>query len=183
VVDTSTLTIAAGGLLDIKTSTVIVRQPNFPALYGYLANGYDGAGGPWAGPFNNSVGTITSSTAANDPTHLTAVGIVDNSEAHYTTFAGVDVSGFTEALITYAYYGDANLDGIVSGADFALIGTGSGWYHGDFNYSGTVDAADYDLFYTSYQAVGQGPLPEPGLSALLLAGGASILSFRRLRSK
>jgi hypothetical protein len=180
VVDALTLTISSGGVLDIQDNVVIVRLPDFPALYSALLNGYDG--GTWAG-HSLTGGNIVSSVAASDPTHLTAVGIVDNSEAEITTFHGRDVSAFTEALIQYTYYGDANLDGDVNQADYSLMGTGFGWYHGDFNYSGSVDAADYALFNASFQALHPGePIPEPGLSALFIIGAASLFSSRPPRS-
>src|SRR5262245_25902875 len=47
VIDTITLTISAGGVLDIQSNVVIVRLPNLQAIYDSLVNGYDG--GTWAG--------------------------------------------------------------------------------------------------------------------------------------
>ena len=173
VLDTNTLSITGNGALNMKDNALIVRLSPFTTIYGYVVSGY--GGGTWTG------NGINSSTAANDPTHLTALGIIDNSEAHYTTFVGHSLAPAAETLVAYTYYGDANLDGDVDQTDFALMGTGFGWYHGDFNYSGTVDAADYDLFNASLQALHPAPLPEPGALGMLAAGSVMLLRRRTLR--
>jgi len=173
IVDLNFLVIAPGGTLHIENNTVIVRTSAFNTIYGYVVSGYNG--GTWDG-----VG-INSGTAASDPTHLTAVGIIDNAEAQYTSFQGVALGPAAESLVTYTYYGDANLDRDVTLADLALIGTGSGWYHGDFNYDGAVDAADYDLFYTSLQALHPEQIPEPGSLALVAMGVTGLLLRWRTR--
>lgn len=172
-IDTITLSISPGGILNLAQYALIVRSSPFNSIYGYVVTGYNG--GTWTG-FG-----INSSTAASDPTHLTALGIIDNSEAHYTTFRGRSLAPAAETLVAYTYYGDANLDGDVNQADFALIGTGFGWYHGDFNYSGTVDGADYDLFNTSLQALHPGQVPEPGALGMLAAGAVTLLRRRTRR--
>ncbi len=174
VLQTGTVTISGNGVLNLKNNALIVQASPFNRIYGYVVAGFNG--GAW-----NGVGAINSSTAAEDPLHLTALGIIDNSEAHYTTFAGRALTFGTESLVVYTYYGDANLDGDVTLADFALIGTGLGsnpWYHGDFDYSGTVDGTDYDLFNASFQALHPGQVPEPGSAALMAAAVASF-GFRR----
>ena len=59
----------------------------------------------------------------------------------------------------YTYVGDANLDGQVTGDDYAGIdfnvGTGAdGWFNGDFNLDGAVTGDDYSPIDF---AVGQTP--------------------------
>ena len=54
--------------------------------------------------------------------------------------------------IKYTLLGDANLDGAVNGADFAIMATNfnkavlaghSGWDEGDFNYDGSINGSDF----------------------------------------
>ena len=165
-----TITIAPTGTLDITSNALIAYSTPFSTIYDYVVTGFNG--GTWDG-FG-----INSSTAANDPEGLTALGIINNAEANYTEFQGVSLSLGTETLVAYTYYGDANLDGDVTAADLALMGTGSGWYHGDFNYDGAVDAFDYDLYNSSFDTLH--PVPEP-TSATLVVGGAVLLFSRRRR--
>ena len=173
VIETSTLTIAPTGILDIRDNALIVRTGNFATILGYVTTGFSaGPNGYWDGP------GINSSTAATDPLRLSGVGIIDNSEAHLPTFEGRSTLLNTEILVKYAAYGDANLDGFVNNLDVALMGsgTGIGWYHGDFNYDGVVNAVDYALLNAALPE----QLPEPGSMGLLLAG-AAIAGSRRSR--
>ena len=177
VVVTGTISIAPTGFVDLLSAVLIVQSTPFSTVYGYVVNGF--GGGTWLGDSGSEPGGgIGSSTAANDPEALTAVGIINNAEANYTEFHGVSLSLGTETLLAYTYYGDANLDGDVTAADLALMGTGSGWYHGDFNYDGAVDASDYDLYNSSFETLH--PAPEP-TSAILVIGGAVLLCSRRRR--
>lgn len=70
------------------------------------------------------------------------------------TFDGQTVDA-TSALVKYAYYGDANLDGVVNAIDFNIMATNYGlsgkiWTDADFNYDGTVDDADAALLEANY---------------------------------
>ena len=171
VLDTNTISIAPTGIFDVKDNAVIVRLTPFATVYSYLVTGYNG--GLWTG-FG-----INSSTAANDSQHGTGVGIINNAEAHYTTFEGHALAPAAESLVKYAFYGDSNLDGQIDSADFALFGTGTGWYHGDFNYDGVVNGADVALLNAGYHELYPGsPLPdvpEPGTLALALVGGMGLI--------
>ena len=75
-----------------------------------------------------------------------------------------DSSG--DVLIKYTYFGDANLDGTLNGADYQQIDMGfgmglTGWQNGDFNYDGVINGADYALLdntFNQISATGASPL-------------------------
>jgi autotransporter-associated beta strand protein len=154
-------------------------------------------GGHW-----NGTSGITSSLAASDPKHLTAVGVATG----LSSFENVSVSS-SDVLVKYTYYGDANLDGQVNSSDYTLIdagylsgGTLTGWQNGDFNYDGVINGSDYTLIDNAFntqgaqflsqiasptsQVAGTGTssaVPEPATLGLLAFGTAALLGRRRLR--
>ncbi len=96
---------------------------------------------------------VTSSAAAADPRHLATLGVSADTppggSALFTTFDGVAVPA-AAVLAKYTVYGDANLDGVVNGADYLRVDAGyvgrlAGWANGDFNGDGAVDGSDYTL--------------------------------------
>jgi hypothetical protein len=163
VTEMSSLSLTGSGTLDLNNNDLIIHNGNLTAVTGYIKSGY-GSGGNWQG-----VG-IASSTAADDPTHLTSLGTILNTNRLgapiYTTFDGQSaVAG--DVLVKYTYYGDANLDGQVDGSDYTLIDNGfnnhlTGWYNGDFNYDGTVDGSDYTLIDNAFNTQSS-PLAEIAL--------------------
>jgi hypothetical protein len=176
VVVTSTLSIATGGTLDLTGNDMIVSGGNIGAVSGLAAAGYDLAGGGnWTGP------GLTSSMAAANTTHLTALAVVENDQdgpTLDTTFDGVAVNP-GDVLVKYTLVGDANLDGHVDGSDYSLIdagfasgGTLTGWYNGDFNYDGQIDGSDYALIDNSFNnqpAVGIPSIGAADISAQVAA--------------
>ena len=136
---------------------------------------------------------IVSSYAANDARHLTAVGVANGFTG---TFDGVTISP-GDVVAKYTYYGDANLDGSVSSADYTRIdagflshGTLTGWANGDFNYDGVVNGSDYTLIDNAFNMQGASlaaavasptletsSVPEPAGVMVLVAG--VLLSRRR----
>ncbi len=134
----SSLTINPGASLDLGNNSLIIDYGNaadpIATIRGYITSGDDG--GHW-----NGTG-IDSSAAAGTSNY--GVGYAD----------GVDgvVSGLISGQIevAYALYGDANLDGLVSGDDFTILSTNLGkqetaWDKGDFNYDGLVTGDDFSL--------------------------------------
>ena len=171
VVDTTPFpTLPPTGKFNLQNSALIARGNPFAQIYGYVVSGYNG--GTWDG-FG-----IWSSVAAADPDQIKAVGCISNAEAGYASFYGHATAAGTEVFALGSYYGDANLDGLVNAADYALITLGgTDWYHGDFNYDGVVDAADLTLINHTVVVLAA---PEPG-SAALLGLGALLLAARRRR--
>jgi hypothetical protein len=158
-------TLANQGTLDLTNNSMVI-QPG--ADIGSITAQVQAAfnGGAWNG--TSTGGVITSSTAANDSTHLTAIGIATG----LTSFDGLTVDP-GDILLKYTYYGDANLDGSVDGSDYTLIDAGynadqgylaanpggtalpaTGWQNGDFNYDGVVDGSDYTLIDNGFNTQG-----------------------------
>ena len=75
-------------------------------------------------------------------------------------------------LVKYTYYGDADLDGQVTTADFttmaAHFNSAGVWSQGDFNYDGVINALDFNALASNFGSTLPGPgpafgalLPEP----------------------
>src|SRR5688572_9214037 len=100
-----------------------------------------------------------------------------------------------DVLVKYTYFGDTNLDGRVSIADYLAIDRGfargsTGWANGDFDYSGAIDGTDFFLIDQAF--LGQGSalngtsagaapsaaaaVPEPSILCLLIG---TLLALRR----
>jgi autotransporter-associated beta strand protein len=183
------------GKLDLSNNSLTITTASLATISSELAAGYNG--GAWNG--SGAVPEIVSSAAANDTTHLTALGVMQNG---------------TGVLVKYTYYGDADLNGHVDGSDYSIIdnsalqeaGTGmpiSGWANGDFNYDGVVDGSDYTLIDNAYntqgaelaaaevasttaQIAGLGAtsaVPEPATLGLLGIGVLGILGRRNRRHR
>jgi arabinogalactan endo-1,4-beta-galactosidase len=172
---------ASGSQLDIADNKLLVAGGNIGTASGAIYSGLAGLiqsahnGGAWNGP-----GITT--RIAEAATGLTSLGIATAADAGYTggTFGGVSVSP-SDVLIMYTYAGDANLDGIISGDDYAAIDfnvavpAASGWSNGDFNYDGILSGDDYSAI--DFNIVAQGApfptgstavvaVPEPAVAAI-----------------
>ena len=173
------IAVFSGSTLDLGTAGLILHETSLTVATAQVAAGY--AGGTWAGT------GITSSAAAADARRLTAVGVVQDvttpggSTALYPTFAGQPAAA-TDVIARLTYYGDANLDGVVNGADYARIdagynghGTLTGWANGDFNYDGRVDGSDYTLIDNAFNAQASALTPPPnGIVAASTAEVAAV---------
>jgi hypothetical protein len=130
-------------------------------------------------------GGIISSAAAADTTHLTALGSLLNTNtstvpasAYYNTFDSVTVAA-TDVLVKYTYIGDANLDGVVSSVDYAMIDNGwllklTGWSNGDFNGDGAVNASDYTLIDNAFNTQGASLAAEIARPAKQIASARQV---------
>ena len=159
--------------LDLSSSGPGNGINNLTTVTARVAQGY--GGGTW-----NGSGGIVSSAAAADPTRTTAVGVIQNDQGGSPLYTAANpFDGYTpgpdDTLVKYTYYGDANLDGKVDGADYGQIDAGflsggalTGWFYGDFNYDGVVDASDYTLIDNGFNLQG------PSLSAAVAVPTAEL---------
>ena len=135
------------------------------SIYTQLKTGFNAHTGYW----NGSTGII-STAAANDTTRLTTLGYRTGG----TAFDGLNTTS-NDVLVKYTYYGDANLDGTVNGADYQQIDNGfgshlTGWQNGDFNYDGVVDGSDFSLIDNTFNQVNAS-----GATALAITAGSADL--------
>jgi autotransporter-associated beta strand protein len=170
----SNLTIAPGAVVDITNQHLVIANASIGAITSDVAAAYNN--GAWNGS-SAAVAMITSSTAAADTSHLTAVGVATG----LTSFEGQNVSS-SAVLVKYTYYGDANLDGHVDGTDYSRIDNGylsqgalTGWYNGDFNYDGVINGSDYTLIDNAYNTQGAAIAAEEATATAQIAGGASAV--------
>ena len=152
---------SSSGTLDLGRNDLDVTGQSLLSVDNLVKSAY--SNGTWAGP------GITSTAAATDTTHLTALAVIANNNGGpnplYGTggtlgssFDGIQ-PGATDILVKYTYYGDTNLDGKIDGGDYSRIdaayGTSlTGWYNGDFNYDGIIDGSDYTLIDNAYNTQG-----------------------------
>jgi hypothetical protein len=175
--------LSIAGKLDLNNNALVVHNSSLGATTAMVVSGYN------SGSWNGSTG-ITSTAATSDGSHLTALGVIQNSVDGTTTgsvlhgtFEGQ--SGFvaTDVLVKYTYYGDANLDGKVDGSDYSRIdstflteqssGPMSGWFNGDFNYDNVVDGSDYTLIDNAFNSQGAMIAAQIAVPTAQIAGGGA----------
>ena len=192
-----TLSISGTSVLDLQSNDLIVSNDGLSSVSTLVQQGY--ASGQW-----NGVGAIISSSAAQDSTHLTALGVIQNTLDGTTTggllYGNGTLLGLfdgysplkTDVLVKYTYYGDTNLDGAVDGTDYGRLDsasladqsnptTATGWYNGDLNYDGVVDGSDYTLIDNAFNSQGaslaaQIADPGQGSSAQTASRGHPLVS-------
>ncbi|MGD0388819.1 MAG: hypothetical protein ABSC42_07685 [Tepidisphaeraceae bacterium] len=176
----SSLSIAANGVLDVTNNEVILTYAGgadpIGTIAGYIRSGYNG--GAW-----NAKGIISSE--AQTPTNglWYGVGYADSADA--ANPAGLS-SGQIE--VKYTLIGDANLDGVVNGADLAIASTNfnhgvTNWDQGDFYYTGVVNSPDLAAVAANYN---QGiSLPAVAASAAepVVATTATTMSIAKTKTK
>jgi fibronectin-binding autotransporter adhesin len=181
---TRTVLVAASlsnsGKIDLSNNDMIIHGGNIGSVStaGSIPNQIKVARNAGGSYFNGATG-ITSSKAANDTRFMTTLGYHIGGAAFDPVNAGSPFDGVNttsaDVLLKYTYYGDANLDGAVNGADYALIDTGfgthaTGWASGDFNYDGVVDGTDYSLIDNTFNQ-----LKATGASSLAIVASPSEL--------
>jgi autotransporter-associated beta strand protein len=181
------------GTLDIGNNAAVFNGGiyNIAAITAEATAGYNN--GAWNGS-NSSIGAITSSTAAADTKHLTAVGVIVNDTTG-TAGQGSPITNSLDGtsandgdiLVKYTYYGDTNLDGVVDGSDYSRIDNAylnnrntsnaalTGWYNGDFNYDGVINGSDYTLMDNAFNSQGASLASAIAAPTSQIAGPASAV--------
>jgi autotransporter-associated beta strand protein len=163
VVQAASLTMSPTATLNLGNNDLDITAASLQTITSLVANGYNlPGGGTWSGA------GISSTTAAADTSHLTALGVIQNNQNGSPIYSSTNLfdttsPGAGDVLVKYTYFGDANLDGTVDGSDYSLIDAGyasqqpgsagpalTGWLNGDFNYDGTVDGSDYSLIDNAF---------------------------------
>ena len=139
----SGISVASGGFLDLTNNHIFLsyadgtQAATDATVRGYLKNAYDG--GAWIGTSGTAAGGGIGTSLSNP--HY-GVGYADGADGIVVGLS----SGQIE--IKYTLYGDADIDGSVTGSDFtALVGnlgkSGRVWDQGDFDYDGSVTGSDF----------------------------------------
>ena len=176
------------GTLDVGQNALDITGQTVGQVTAMVRTAY--SNGTWTGP------GITSTAAANDSTHLTALGVIYNSVDGTSTGAALYGSGTalglfeganpasTDVLVKYTYYGDTDLSGVVDGTDYSRIDNAylnnqnpmnaalTGWFNGDFNYDGVIDGSDYTLIDNAFNSQGASLAAEIAQSTASIAGAA-----------
>jgi fibronectin-binding autotransporter adhesin len=181
-------TLANGGKVDLTNNAMSVQSGLLSSITTQIQTAY--SNGTWAG-----AGGITSSTAAADTTHATALGVIVNNDGSgnpiYSAthlFDGT-APALNDLLVKYTYYGDTDLDGHVTASDYIAVDNGftmglSGWNNGDFNYDGKINGDDYTLIDNAFNtqstagfmATSAGPAEMIASNTAQIAGVAASVS-------
>jgi hypothetical protein len=183
--------------LVVQGTSAVIATANLTAITNELKAGFNAAAGYW----NGATG-IVSSKARSDSLFLTTLGI---RQSDGTPFDGTSTTA-NDVLVKYTYFGDADLSGTVTGADYQQIDNGfgnnlTGWSNGDFNYDGIINGSDFALIDNTFNQINAttagalaiigapadnfaiesvSPVPEP-IGVGLICFAFSTLTLRRRR--
>jgi hypothetical protein len=179
------LTVASGANLDLTDNDLVVNNGNFADIQAKVIAGF-------ANPSN-----ITSSSSNGSQ----ILALFDNAFIGALKWQGLDI-GPSAIVGKYTYFGDANLDGQVTGDDYTIIDSnlnttpvaGLAWVSGDMNLDGTVTGDDYTVIDSNLGLGFGNPLmasslshtggiiavPEPSVGAVM-TGMCALLTHKRRR--
>jgi hypothetical protein len=151
----SNLIVGPTGQLDLGGNDMIDQSDGLSAVNNLITSGFNAGRTFWSGD------GIASSLAAATPDMALGVELNNTKSdgsgtAIVPSFDGVPV-GNEDVLMKYTRFGDADLDGSVTAADYLAIDNGfnsggmlSGWQNGDFNYDTHINGDDYTLIDNSF---------------------------------
>jgi hypothetical protein len=174
-------TLNLSGTLDLNNNDLVVNLNTFASIRGLVLAGF-GTTGPG----------ITSSTS--DGSQILA--LFDNGFVGATDWEGQPI-GANAIVGKYTYFGDANIDGQVTGDDYTVIDAnlnttppdGLAWLSGDMNLDGDVTGDDYTVIDANLGLGVGNPLapsmlnavPEPTGFAFIVSAYALLKRRRRER--
>jgi hypothetical protein len=162
----ASLGVAAGAALKLNDNDLLVD---------YTAPGVEGAIRQLVKDGRASGFGITSTPGSPDDDKVLAVA--DNAAWGKSTFNGFPI-GANTVVGKYTYFGDANLDGKVTGDDYvsvdANLGTGNSWLEGDFNMNGVTTGDDYVAIDANLGKGTPTPLAFAELKAEMVAAHAAM---------
>jgi fibronectin-binding autotransporter adhesin len=143
---TTTLSIDAGGVMDLNNNDLVVNNGVFSTIQALVFQGYS------AGPDSTKTGII-STTGQTVHSGTTILALFDNSLAGFSDYPNGSGHTISAGAIVgkYTYIGDTNMDGQVTPQDYTAtdsnLGTsaplGISWFYGDTNFDGNIDPTDY----------------------------------------
>lgn len=203
----------AGDATDSSPHPVVYDLPDTttgPAVVAAVISGY--SQGTWNGngitssmaslPKGTTLGVVDNGTLATPLTTVDGVNVGAGTLTMPMELASAGLAGepamanVTSAtntvIVKYTWLGDANLDGVVTGADMSMMspmGTtvtdDNNWAEGDFNYDGVVNADDLSLYMLgAAESAGANinAVPEPALSMVAIGIGF-VMGIRRRKIK
>jgi hypothetical protein len=183
----------AGSALNVGDNDLIVNNMPFNTVHNMVITGFG----------STTDGLISSSNGSQ------ILALFDNALVGLSNWQSIPI-GANAIVGKYTYFGDANMDGQVTGDDYTIIDSnlnttpaaGVAWLRGDMNIDGTVTGDDYTVIDSNLGLGVSDPLtasslgggltpsslgsiaavPEPGSIGFLVAAGAGML-LRRRRTK
>jgi hypothetical protein len=130
------LTLAPSAALDLRDNDLVVNNADFATIQALVLSG-----------FGNTTGIISSTSDGSQ-----ILALFDNNLVGATEWNGLPI-GASAIVGKYTYFGDANLDGQVTGDDYTVIDANLGttpsegleWLSGDMNLDGSVTGDDYTV--------------------------------------
>lgn len=142
----NSLSITSGGSLDLANNGLVVNSGSFQTIQNLVFSGFR------SGPDPSASGIVSSTSQADGGNEILV--LFDNAlvqSPDWPPGSGNTISN-TAIVGRYTYFGDTNLDGMVTADDYGALDANWGainippgmkWIVGDLNFDGMVTADDY----------------------------------------
>ncbi len=176
---TQALSISPAGTLDLEESDLILDYSGtspFADVRSYVLTGYG-----WPLPRGGISSSSIEAQGGN-----TILAVMDNAALALTNWDGQTIDA-TTIIGKYTYFGDANMDGMVSDLDLFLVGQnlfskGDAFWQGDLNFDGFVTPQDFTSVDAHFgQALANaGTMVQTGMLATITATARNSLAAQSL---